>query len=148
MPEARRRQLRLLSLVTLAVLAVFAFAGVSRMEGLSFNQRYLLELLPLAAVGFAWALDGLHVRVQPLMVGALWGVLLVVLILFGTPIGGGPENSLWLLRMLALLKLPLVCAAALGILWFLARSRRECSARRGCGRRAVPRVGLDAACRR
>ena len=67
MPEARRRQIRLLSLVTLAIIAVFAFAGVSRNEGLSFNQRYLLELLPLAAVGFAWALDGLNVRVQPVL---------------------------------------------------------------------------------
>ena len=123
--EAPRRQLRLLSLVTLVVLAVFAFAGVSRMEGLSFNQRYLLELLPLAAVGFAWALDGLRVRARPLLVGALWGVLLVVLILFGTPVGGGPETSLWLLRILALLKLPLVCAAALAVLWFLARSRES-----------------------
>ena len=73
MPEARQRQTRLLSLVTLAVLAVFAFAGVSRIEGLSFNQRYLLELLPLAAVGFAWALDGLNVRLQRVFIGALVG---------------------------------------------------------------------------
>jgi hypothetical protein len=123
--EARRRQLRLLSLVTLSVLAAFAFAGVSRMEGLSFNQRYLLELLPLAAVGFAWALDGLNVRVQPVLVGALWGVLLVVLILFGTPIGGGPQDSLWLVRIRALLKLPLVCSVALGVLWFIARSKEH-----------------------
>ena len=48
----------------------FAFAGVRRHEGLSFNQRYLLELLPLAAVGFAWALDGLELSVRPVFVGA------------------------------------------------------------------------------
>jgi hypothetical protein len=123
--SARRRQIQLLSLVTVAVFAVFAFAGVSRMEGLSFNQRYLLELLPLAAVGFAWALDGLNLRFQPVLVGVLWGVLLVVLILFGTPVGGGPQHSLWLIRILALLKLPLVCSAALTILWFVARSRES-----------------------
>ena len=123
MPEARQRQTRLLSLVTLAVLAVFAFAGVSRIEGLSFNQRYLLELLPLAAVGFAWALDGLNVRLQRVFIGALSGVLLVVMILWVTPMFGGPEDFLWLARILSLLKLPLVFSAALSVLWFLARSR-------------------------
>ena len=51
----------------------FAFAEVHRHEGLSFNQRYLLELLPLAAVGFAWALDGLKVRAQPVLAGGIVG---------------------------------------------------------------------------
>jgi hypothetical protein len=125
MPEAQRRQLRLFSLVALAILTTFAFAEVQRHEGLSFNQRYLLELLPPAAIAFAWALDGLRLRWQPLLVGALWGVLLVVLILFVTPIGGGPQDSLWLARMHALLKLPLLCSATLGLLWFLARSREN-----------------------
>ncbi len=83
MPEARQRQMRLLSLVTLAILCRFAFCRRARHEGLSFNQRYLLELLPLAAVGFAWALDGLKVRLRPVFIGALSGVLLVVMILCG-----------------------------------------------------------------
>jgi hypothetical protein len=125
MPEARQRQTRLLSLVTLAVLAVFAFAGVSRIEGLSFNQRYLLELLPLAAVGFAWTLDGLHVRPQRVLIGALAGVLLVVMILWVTPVFGGPEDALWLARILSLLKLPLAFSGALSVLWILARSRQS-----------------------
>lgn len=125
MPEARRRQMRLLSLVTCAVLATFAFAEVHRHEGLSFNQRYLLELLPLAAVGFAWALDGLELSVRPLLAGSIWGVLIVLLILGGTPIGGGPQERLWLLRQLALLKVPLLLSAALGVLWFVARSRES-----------------------
>jgi len=125
MPEARRRQIRLLSLVTCAVLATFAFAEVHRHEGLSFNQRYLLELLPLAAVGFAWALDGLTLRVQPLLAGAICAALIVVLILRGTPIGGGPQEPLWLLRQFALLKVPLLLSASLGVLWFVARSRER-----------------------
>lgn len=125
MPEARRRQMRLLSLVTCAVLATFAFAEVHRHEGLSFNQRYLLELLPLAAVGFAWALDGLQLSVRPLLAGSIWGVLIVLLILGGTPIGGGPQERLWLLRQLALLKVPLLLSASLGVLWFVARSRES-----------------------
>jgi len=124
-PEARLRQARLLSLVTLAVFAVFAFAGVSRIEGLSFNQRYLLELLPLMAVGFAWALDALNLRFQTMFIGALGGVLLVLLILAGTPMFGGPQDFLWLVRIRALLKLPLVFSVALAVLWFVARSRRN-----------------------
>jgi hypothetical protein len=125
MPQTERLQLRFLSLVTFAVLATFAFAEVQRHEGLSFNQRYLLELLPLAAIAFAWTLDRLGVRLQLVVVGALWGVMLVVLILFATPVGGGPEDPLWLVRISALLKLPLICSAALGVLWFLARSREN-----------------------
>lgn len=125
MPETRRRQIRLLSLVTCAVLATFALAEVHRHEGLSFNQRYLLELLPLAAVGFAWALDGLTLSIRPLLVGGIWGVLIVLLILRGTPIGGGPQEPLWLLRQLALLKVPLLLSASLGVLWFVARSRER-----------------------
>jgi hypothetical protein len=125
MPDARRRQTRLLSLVALAIMMTFAFAGVSRHQGLSFNQRYLIELLPLAAIGFAWALDGLKPSVRPLLVGSLWGVLIVVLILRATPIGGGPQEPLWLLRQLALLKVPLLLSASLGVLWFVARSRER-----------------------
>jgi hypothetical protein len=125
MPEARQRQIRLLSLVTLAITLTFAFAGVSRHEGLSFNQRYLLELLPLSAIGFAWALDGLKLSARHLLVGGIWGVFIVVLILHGTLKGGGPEEPLWLLRQLALLKLPLLLSASLGVLWFVARSRER-----------------------
>jgi len=124
-PESRRRQIQLLSLVTFTILLVFAFSGVRRHEGLSYNQRYLLELLPLAAVGFAWALDGLNVRVQTVLIGALAGILLVVLILWLTPMAGGPQDSLWLVRIRALLKVPLVFSAALSLLWILARSRQS-----------------------
>src|SRR5207249_4604219 len=56
--SSRRRQLRLLSLVTFAILGTFAVSGVLRDDGLSFNERYLLETLPLLAIAFAWALDG------------------------------------------------------------------------------------------
>ena len=120
---ALRRQMRLLSLVTFAVIAAFSFAGVLRHEGLSFNQRYLLELLPLLAIGFAWALDGLKLSVRPLLAGCVWGVFIVVLILRGTLSGGGPQEPLWLVRQLALLKMPLLLSALLGGLWFVARSR-------------------------
>ena len=46
----RQRQLRFLSLPTGAILATFASAGVHRYDGLAFNQRYFLELLPPGCV--------------------------------------------------------------------------------------------------
>lgn len=123
MPGGRRRQLQLMSLVTIAMLLTFAFSGIQRHDGLVFNQRYLLELLPLAAIGFAWALDGLGLSTRSLLAGSVWGALLVMLILRAITIGGGPADVLLLARQLAILKLPLLLAIVLGVLWFVARSR-------------------------
>ena len=122
-PDGRRRQLQLMSLVTIAILLTFAFSGVERHDGLVFNQRYLLELLPLAAIGFAWALDGLALSTRSLLAGSVWGALVVMLILRAIPIGGGPADVLWQARQLAILKLPLLLATVLAVLWFVARSR-------------------------
>jgi hypothetical protein len=123
MPRGRRRQLQLMSLVTMAILLTFAFSGIQRHDGLVFNQRYLLELLPLAAIGFAWALDGLALSMRPLLVGVAWGALFVVVILRAIPFIGGPGNTPSLVRELAILKVPLFLAIALGILWLTAASR-------------------------
>ena len=115
LPDARRRQLRMLAVFAAVLVSTFAFSGVRRTQGLSFNQRYLLELLPMAAIAFAWALDGFRLRVEPLLLGALAGVLLVAAILFALPVRT--------VQLLALLKVPLALAAGLGLAWFLARSR-------------------------
>jgi hypothetical protein len=112
MPDARRRQIRLLSLITAAVVLVFAFSGVLRHDGLSFNQRYHLELLPLLALGFAWSLDGFGWRERPFWAGVLCGILPAVVLLFGIAPGT--------VRILLLLKFPLVIACVLAGLWLLA----------------------------
>jgi hypothetical protein len=127
MPAPRRRQLRLLSMVTLSLLVVLALAGTRRHEGFAFNQRYLLELLPIAAVGFAWALDGLVARPRWLMGGAILGSALVLFILIGTSGTSESRDRLFILRQLAVLKLPLLLAALLGGFWWLARSRAHLS---------------------
>lgn len=121
-PGAQRRQLRLLSLVTFAILLTFAFSGVTRHDGMSFNMRYLLEVLPLAAVAFAWALEQRGLRAATLGTGAGLGAGLVLLIVLGTPMVGGPEVRLWTVRQLAILRIPLVLAAVLTILWLLDRA--------------------------
>ena len=109
----RQRQLRFLSLSVVAVLTTFAFAGVQRYDGLAFNQRYFLELLPLLAVAFAWAVDSISLSRRAILLGSALGVGLVLLILRSTPIVGGPEVPLWTVRQVALLKVPLVLAVLL-----------------------------------
>lgn len=112
MPDAQRRQVRLLSVISMAIVGVFAFSGVLRHDGLSFNQRYHLELLPLLAVGFAWSLDRFDSRERPFWIGVWCGILPAVWLLFGM----SPGTS----KILLLFKFPLVIATVLAGLWFLA----------------------------
>ncbi|MGE0704133.1 MAG: hypothetical protein AB7P22_09390, partial [Vicinamibacterales bacterium] len=118
---SQRRQLRLLSLPFFALIGTFAVAGVDRSEGLAFNQRYLLELLPLAAIAFAWSLDKRRLSLRSFQIGAVIGGMLVLIIILGTPIGGGPGVPLWVARQLAIFEVPLVLAAIVGTAWLLDR---------------------------
>jgi hypothetical protein len=121
LPPPRRRQLRLLSIVTGAVLATFALSGVRRNDGLAFNQRYLMELLPFAAVAAAWALDDFTLRIRALAVGVVTGTLLVTLVLRQTPVIGGAGNPLWIARQLLILRTPLLLSSALAVCWVFSR---------------------------
>lgn len=73
--ERARRGLRMLAVPVAAVLAVFALAGIFRHDGLAFNQRYLLDLGPLAAVATALVLGGLPRRRLALVLAAAAGLL-------------------------------------------------------------------------
>jgi hypothetical protein len=119
--DAQRLPLRLFSIIAVAILIVFSMAGATRNDGLTFNARYLLELLPIGAMAFAWALDGLHVQRRPLAVGIGSGVLMVALILLGIPARGANDGWLWTMRQLAMLKTPLLLASLLTVAWVLAR---------------------------
>jgi hypothetical protein len=117
-----QRQLRLQAVVTAAVVAAFAVAGTSRHDGLSFNARYLLELLPLAAVAFAWSVDDRLNRTNGLGEGILCGALLVIVILLGTPPGDGERSGLSIVRHFAVLKIPLLLAGCAAVLSWLDRA--------------------------
>ena len=121
-PHQRRRQLQLLSLVTFAVVGIFSMAAVTRHDGYSFNARYFLELLPIAAIGFAWSLDQVKLRSGGVLAGAGLGAVVVLAILFGTPAVGGPDVPLWTTRHLLLLKVPVLLAAALTVCWIAGRN--------------------------
>jgi hypothetical protein len=103
LPEVQRQHIRLMSFVVLSVIGAFTIAGTSRHEGLAFNQRYLLELLPLLAITFAWTVDRLGLKLPALAAGAALGAACALAILVAPPIAGGPEVPLWRLRDLALL---------------------------------------------
>lgn len=112
---ARDRELRALSLVVIPTLSMFAASGVLRTDGLSYNQRYFIELVPLGAVALAWLLDPLirEARVwhRRLALGALLGVVLGLAVL----VRPAPDP----IRLYALLYLPLGLAAIAVLAWAL-----------------------------
>lgn len=112
--SAQRRELRALSVVVVAVLALFAWAGLERHDGWSFNQRYLLELVPLFAVATALAVDGWSIdrtsdRSGAVLGGAA-GVALALIPIVAVP----PEH--WF-RQRLIMWLPLAIAALLLACW-------------------------------
>jgi hypothetical protein len=114
--ERQRRELKAISLVLLGVLGLFAAAGVQRTDGLCYNQRYLLELVPLVAIAFAWSLDRLPLDRTRLLVGGLAGcVVAVVALRADGPLAAGRDRLL--------LDLPLLLAALAAVGWLLARRR-------------------------
>lgn len=68
--DPRRREMRACSLPIAGMLAMFALAGVARSDGMSFNARYLLDLVPLACALMAWSLDGTRLSLRVTSLGA------------------------------------------------------------------------------
>src|SRR5262249_17419457 len=81
----RKGEARALALPILGVLGLFPFYGFRRIDGWCFNQRYLLELMPLAAVALAWALDGLELRWLAALAGAALAWLLLHFVMQRSP---------------------------------------------------------------
>jgi hypothetical protein len=121
--DDRRRQLQLMSLVVGGMLGVFALAGMGRHDGLSFNQRYLLEVLPFAAVAFGWSMDRHALPSNRLVAGGILGAAIVMLTLLATPVDGASNAMLWSTRHVLLAWVPLVIAALIVSAWILARHR-------------------------
>jgi hypothetical protein len=112
MPENRKTIVRALSILILPVFGMFSMAGF-RMDGLSFNQRYLLEIVPLAAIVVALSLDGSAISAIKLIYGFLFGGLsFAVLLIFASS----------QLQHLAVLKVPLLLGFILVLTWILRRA--------------------------
>jgi hypothetical protein len=121
----RTRQLRLLSIVTAGVLGVFALAGPRRHDGIAFNERYLLELLPFLAVAFAWSLDDLNLHERPLEWRILGGAACALLVFTLTWGWAQPEDPRWLVRQYLHLRFAGLLATSLCIVWLVERLRRR-----------------------
>ena len=78
--QPQKNILRALSLLILSALVMFSMAGF-RMDGLSFNQRYLLEIVPMAAIVVALSIDGKSVPVIDVVRGLLFAGLIFALVL-------------------------------------------------------------------
>jgi hypothetical protein len=115
MGPAPQRPLRLMSFVVFSTLAMFSASGFGRTDGLCFNQRYFCELVPMVAVAFAWAVEGVARWRTALLAGGLAGLGLVFVSL--------QPNHLTPIRHYALMYLPLALAVSLAAAWLYPRAR-------------------------
>lgn len=119
--------LRVVSVPIACIVAVFALASVGRDDGLNFNQRYLMEVVPLAAVALGIAVDGLRWKMRHVLMGAFGGLLVSAALLMSGPLVDGPDAFSSVPRQLIILKVPLVISTALGLGWIAARLGRRAS---------------------
>jgi 4-amino-4-deoxy-L-arabinose transferase-like glycosyltransferase len=107
-------ELRAFSLIVVSVLLTFALAGLERTDGLCFNQRYFLELMPLMAVALAWSVEHVSLKSIPFTLGAALSVAAVAFAVTTDP----P------FRYMALMKIPLFIAVFAGVVWLVTRRAR------------------------
>ena len=104
-------EIRLLGLIVVPTIFMFAAAGFNRTDGLSFNQRYFLELVPLCAIALAMFVDAVPSKVVPTLIGLLAGTILVVLVLIF-------PSEAW--RHVGQRFVPIVLALAFILAWYFA----------------------------
>jgi hypothetical protein len=110
--DERTRELRVISIPVLTLILAFGWAGTQRHEGWCFNQRYLLELVPLGAMTLGLLVADAKLSWRSLVAGAIAGALIAAPFLRLQP--GAP------LRSDGLMYVPL----ALALVWFLCWSVR------------------------
>lgn len=120
----QRRLVMFLSIPVAALTGVFALSSPGRDDGLSFNQRYLLELLPLLAVTLAVGVDGISLRARHLALGGAVGAIGTTFALMWGPLSAGPQGLVSVGRQLLILKAPLLLAVLGASAWALVRVRR------------------------
>ncbi len=102
----KRRTIQALAIPVFVTLALFSWAGLERHDGWSFNQRYLLELVPLFAVTVALLVDTWEFEPQGMVIGGAIGMSLAAV----PVVAAIPEH---VFRQRALMFVPLVIAGAL-----------------------------------
>ena len=110
--SSQRRETRAASLVVFGMLTVFAYFGLKRTEGWAFNQRYMLDIMPIAAVCAAWWLERFETKKWVLGVGVVVGGLATGAVLWA-PIASTTGRTLLILT-LPVLMAGLIIVLALG----------------------------------
>ena len=110
--QPARRTLQGLGLTIWGVVAAFSVAGSGRPDGTCFNQRYLLDVMPLAAIALGLVVDRASLRGRWLALGGAVGGGLV----YVTVVSLEREH-----QHRAILYLPLALAAALALTYMLRR---------------------------
>lgn len=108
--------LKPLSFLIAGLILVFSLAGVGRTDGLAYNQRYLLEMIPLAAIAIAVVLDRIGTRGVGMISGILVAGLMFSLVLII------PSRAFY---ETALLRAPLALAVVLVAVAFFLNSERK-----------------------
>ena len=110
--QGRTTEVRAAAIVVFGVLGSFALFGY-RTEGWAFNQRYLLELTPLASVILAWVTERLQLGSVWVAIGAAGAAGAVVALLQMPP--EGLTRQEWMLKLPVVLGLGLAAAAILSL---------------------------------
>lgn len=113
--DEARKTLRALSLITFPMILVIVMTGVGRSDGLAYNQRYFLEIVPLLAIGLLIALDEMKSRV-PLVLSGLLGAGFIYAIVLALP-----SRTLY---QMALVNVPLALALFFLVGWMFRGSVR------------------------
>ena len=108
----RDTDLRAASLVVAATIFSFAVAGFGRHDGVCFNQRYFLELMPVAAVAAAWFVEARKPSAGALALGAAAGAILASRYLSIVDLRDTGRQLMGLRAPLAIAAALLVCALA------------------------------------
>jgi len=113
--DGRSRELRAISLLVFPVLIAISLKGFSYGDGLSFNQRYFLELTPLAAIALALILDRLDVLGRRFFIALLFSAIVFWM--------GWTFIPRYLLLGITM-QVPLLLGLVALFGWFLAKSER------------------------
>lgn len=106
----RQRDLRAAAMPILLVLAMFATTGITRTDGICFNQRYFLDLVPVACAILALRIESLRLPLHAAAFGLASGLAVGAAALFALE---GP------VRELAQMRIPLVLAAGTLVAWMM-----------------------------
>jgi hypothetical protein len=118
LPAWRKKEglivLKPLSLLVVSFVLVFSMAGIGRTDGLAYNQRYFLEIIPLAAIAIVVVLDRVGTKGFGFLAGLVGSGLLFAAALML------PTRALY---ETAVLRVPLVLAVLIVVAFIIARRK-------------------------